>query len=220
MRIGVVIPTLDEAATIGATLATVAGLPVIVADGGSRDATREIAQAAGARVIFVAGGRGAQQNAGAAALGDVDAFVFLHADTRLPDGWREEVERLLKAGAGLGAFRLSIGDAKTGEAVVATAANARSRLLALPYGDQALFLTQTAFRALGGFRPLPIMEDYDLVRRARRIGPVMLSPLAVRTSPRRWRRRGVFRTTLINQLILLGWALGIAPERLARLYRR
>lgn len=216
MRIGVVVPALNEAALIGAALARLRGVPVTVADGGSSDATRELAAAAGARVVVATGGRGAQQNAGAAALGDVDALLFLHADTILPDGWRAEVERILAGGAALGAFRLAI----PGHPLIAAGANARSRLLALPYGDQALFIGRPVFDTLGGFRPLPIMEDYDLVRRARRLGRIGLARTAVTTSNRRWRRRGVVRTTLVNQAVLAGWALGIAPDRLAAFYRR
>jgi rSAM/selenodomain-associated transferase 2 len=216
VRIGVVVPALNEAALIGAALARLRGVPVTVADGGSSDATRELAAAAGARVVVATGGRGAQQNAGAAALGDVDALLFLHADTILPDGWRAEVERILAGGAALGAFRLAI----PGHPLIAAGANARSRLLALPYGDQALFIGRPVFDTLGGFRPLPIMEDYDLVRRARRLGRIGLARTAVTTSNRRWRRRGVVRTTLVNQAVLAGWALGIAPDRLAAFYRR
>jgi rSAM/selenodomain-associated transferase 2 len=216
VRIGVVVPALNEAALIGAALARLRGVPVTVADGGSSDATRELAAAAGARVVVATGGRGAQQNAGAAALGDVDALLFLHADTILPNGWRAEVERILAGGAALGAFRLAI----PGHPLIAAGANARSRLLALPYGDQALFIGRPVFDTLGGFRPLPIMEDYDLVRRARRLGRIGLARTAVTTSNRRWRRRGVVRTTLVNQAVLAGWALGIAPDRLAAFYRR
>jgi rSAM/selenodomain-associated transferase 2 len=216
VRIGVVVPALNEAAVIATALARLCGVPVTVADGGSDDGTRERAEAAGARVVVETGGRGAQQNAGAATLADVDALLFLHADTILPGGWQAEVERILAGGAALGAFRLAI----PGHPLIAAGANARSRLLALPYGDQALFLRRSTFDALGGFRPLPIMEDFDLVRRARRLGPVRLARMAVTTSNRRWRRRGAVRATLVNQLMLAGWALGVAPDRLAAFYRR
>lgn len=216
MNIGIVIPTLNEAALIGAAIARLGEARIVVADGGSDDQTIEIAEQAKATVVIERGGRGAQQNAGAKALGDVDALLFLHADTVLPVGWQRAVERVLNGGAALGAFSLAI----PGHTLIAAGANLRSRLLSLPYGDQALFMRRSAFERLGGFRPLPIMEDFDLVRRASRLGRIATSPMKVTTSDRRWRRRGALRTTVINQMMLAGWAIGIAPARLAAFYRR
>lgn len=216
MIIGVVIPALNEAAIIGEAVRRLAGVRVVVADGGSSDTTAALARAAGAGVIIERGGRGAQMNAGAAALGAVDILVFPHADTVLPADWRAHVTEV---GRAVGAFRLSIADATWAQRLVAAGANMRSRRLGLPYGDQALFLRRSTFETLGGFRPLPIMEDFDLVRRARRLCGVVIADASVTTSARRWRRRGVWQTTLINQLMLAGWALGVPPERLARFYR-
>jgi hypothetical protein len=99
-------------------------------------------------------------------------------------------------------------------------ANLRSRFLQKPYGDQALFTTQEMFHRIGGFPEMPIMEDFELVRRLGREGRIGILPLPVRTSPRRWIRVGVWRTWLINQLVVLGYFLNVAPERLARFYRR
>lgn len=214
MNIGVVIPALNEASIIAQAVARIHA-QVVVADAGSSDATAALAAAAGAHVVVERGGRGAQQNAGAAALKDVDAIIFVHADTTLPEGWQGEVERLLGDGAILGAFRLSV----PGHPFVAAGANLRSGAFGLPYGDQALFLRADTFAALGGFGPLPIMEDFDLVRRAGKRGRIALARTAVVTSSRRWQRRGAVRTTLVNQLMIAGWMLGIAPERLAAFYR-
>lgn len=216
MRIGVVIPAYNEATLIEAAVRRLGGVAVVVADAGSTDATASLARAAGAAVIVERRGRGAQQNAGAAALPEVNAYVFLHADTELPAGWAGEVERVLGADAAVGAFRLSI----PGHAIVAAGANLRSRAFGLPYGDQALFMRAETFSKLGGFRSLPIMEDYDLVRRAKKLGRVGIAQNAVITSARRWDRRGAVRTTLVNQIMLAGWAFGIKPERLAAFYRR
>ncbi len=221
MRIAVVVPTLDEAGSILATLhaARAGGVELIVADGGSTDATCERAASAGAAVVQASGGRAAQQNAGAAAS-DAPLLLFLHADTRLPQGWPARVRATLAdPRVALGAFRLAIDGATRAERLITVGANLRSRSFGLPYGDQALFLRRATFDALGGFAPLPIMEDWDLARRARRLGRIALAPEAVTTSARRWRRLGPLRTTLVNQAMLLGFRVGVEPARLARFYR-
>lgn len=221
MLISVIIPTLNEASSIGRTLASAndADVEIVVADGGSADATAALAQEFGARVIVTAGGRAAQQNAGAAASRG-EALLFLHADTVLPPDWSEQVRAILSApGVILGAFRLAIGGAAAAERLIASGANWRSRWLALPYGDQGLFMARATFEQLGGFRPLPIMEDWDLVKRARRRGRVVLAATAVTTSPRRWRRLGPVRTTLVNALVVAGFRLGVPPHWLGRFYR-
>lgn len=223
MSIAVVIPTLNEAPNVAATLAAVLAAPgveAIVADGGSTDGTPDLAAAAGARVLAAAGGRAAQQNAGAAAA-SAGILLFLHADTRLPTGWAEAVaQTLADPRIALGAFSLAIDGATPAERLVAAGANWRSRSWGVPYGDQALFLRRADFDRLGGFAPLPIMEDWDLARRARALGRVRVLGLAVATSPRRWRTLGVVRTLWRNQLMLIGWRLGLAPARLAAFYRR
>ena len=220
MNLAIVIPALNEAEQLPATLDGLRGQEAIVVDGGSRDGTTAIAAHHGAHVLVQTGGRAAQLNAGAAAS-DAGTLLFLHADTHLPENWAGEVERILSTGKSrvLGAFSLAIRDATPGERIVAAGANIRSRRFGLPYGDQGLFLRRATFDALGGFRALPIMEDYDFVRRARRLGRIVTSPLAVTTSARRWRHRGTFRTTLLNQAMLVGWHAGLSPARLARLYR-
>ena len=221
MTIDVVIPTLDEAAAVAAAVASAVGpgIETFVADGGSRDDTRQIAERAGARVLLVQGGRATQQNAGARA-GDGELLLFLHADTLLPEGWTKRVrDALADPCVALGAFRLSIADATRAERLIAAAANLRSRSFGVPYGDQALFLRRETFDALGGFASLPFMEDRELALRARKLGRIALVDIAVETSPRRWRRLGPARTTLLNAAMIAGYRLGVAPERLARVYR-
>jgi rSAM/selenodomain-associated transferase 2 len=219
--LSVVIPALDEAAILADTLGALPpGLAeVIVADGGSRDATRDIARAHGCRVVESAPGRGTQMNAGAAAAGG-DVLLFLHADTRLPEGAVEAVAAALDDPAVVGgAFRLGIDSDDGFLRLVAGAANLRSRLTGVCYGDQALFARRAAFEAVRGFPPYPVMEDVAFVRALRRRGRVVLLAGRVRTSARRWERENPLYTTLRNTVLVSLFRLGVAPERLARWYR-
>jgi rSAM/selenodomain-associated transferase 2/rSAM/selenodomain-associated transferase 1 len=221
--ISVIIPALNEAGTIGATLAAVqrgSGLEVIVVDGGSCDATASIAASRRVNVITAPRGRARQMNAGAArASGDI--LLFLHADTRLPDGYDRVVRRALASeGVVAGAFALGIDSAQPSLRIMERVANLRSRCLQMPYGDQGLFLRADVFRAMGGFSPLPIMEDFDLVQRLRRKGRICILPLPVTTSARRWIAVGAWRAWLINQLVVGGYFLKIPPAKLARFYHR
>ena len=213
----VVIPTRNEADRIGATIrsALQPGVEVIVADGGSTDATKEIASAAGARVIEAPRGRGPQLNAGAeVARGRI--LIFLHGDTLLPDNYLNAVRRsMTDRRVALGAFRLQIDHPGGFLRLVETAVRLRSTWLGLPYGDQAMFLRAETFRRLGGFAAIPLMEDVDLVARARKIGSIRIVSEAVITSGRRWEDAGGLRMTAINLTCLTGHHLGIPPDRLA-----
>ncbi len=220
--ISVIIPALNEAQHITPTLASLSqarGVDILVVDGGSRDQTRALAQAQGAAVLSSSPGRARQLNAGAAAAAGQILF-FLHADTLAPPGYDTLIRQALsRPGVSAGAFSLSIANAAASLRLISALANRRSRWLQLPYGDQGLFLPSSLFRALGGFPDLPLMEDVVLVRRLRRHGRILTLPQTVVTSGRRWQQLGVVRTTAINQLMLLGFAWGIAPSTLARLYR-
>lgn len=232
LSITVIIPALNEADGIAATIATAraaSGAEIVVADGGSTDGTPGVAEAHGARVVrtppdFAAlrrgkPGRALQMNA-AAAVASGDILVFLHADTRLPQGYDEHVrETLRRPGVVAGAFTLRLDAPRRSLRVIERLADFRARRLALPYGDQAIFLRAETFWAAGGFPDQPIMEDLDLVRHLRRRGAIALVPAPAVTSARRWLRLGVIRTTLINQLMLAGRALGIPLARLAAFYR-
>jgi rSAM/selenodomain-associated transferase 2 len=220
VRIAVVIPTLDEAERVGAAIASARGCDVIVVDGGSRDGTVERARAAGARVLARPAGRARQLDAGwRAAHGDV--VLFLHADTRLPDGWDAAVRRALEdprvAG---GAFTLRFEPPTRALRLVEWGARWRARLLGIPYGDQALFARRDALEAAGGVPDVPICEDLDLVRALRRRGRLVQLPLPATTSARRYLRRGVLRTWWRNALTLAAWRLGVDRARLAAWYAR
>lgn len=222
MRISIIIPTLNEAACIGRTVRgalRAPGVEVIVADGGSKDATARTARDCGACVITATGGRAAQMNAGARmAKGDV--LLFLHADTMLPEHFDSHVRDVFtRPDVVAGAFALKVDSPRPAMRVIERLANFRSRRLGLPYGDQAIFLRAGTFREAGGYPVMPIMEDYEFVRRLGRIGRVKLAHASVVTSARRWERHGVLKTTLVNQVMILGYAAGVPPERLAAWYR-
>lgn len=216
-----VIPALHEAASLPATLAALGdeAHEVLVVDGGSADATAEVARRAGARVLDAPRGRGRQLAAGGeAATGDV--LLFCHADCRLPPGWGRAVRGALACDARVvgGAFRLAIASRRASLALVAATANVRSRLTGRPYGDQALFVRRDAYRQAGGFAPLPLMEDVDLCRRLWHVGRLVQLDLAVTVSARRWEREGPLYTTLRNSTLATLFYLGVDPVRLKRWY--
>jgi hypothetical protein len=221
--ISIIIPALNEEKMIGASLESTRNafrVETIVVDGGSSDRTAEIAASRGARVVASPGGRARQMNTGAqAATGDL--LLFLHADTLLPEGFDHQVRStLLQPGVVAGAFRLGLDPSHRGLRMIERLANWRSRRFQLPYGDQAIFLKRDLFRDIGGFPEMPIMEDFELVRRLRHRGRVVIAPLAVITSSRRWLALGLWRATLINQAVIAGYYLGVSPSCLANWYRR
>ena len=147
-----------------------------------------------------------------------ELLLFLHADTRLPATFFEEIYATLDTGAIAGAFRFQIDQAGWGLRCVEWATNLRSRILEMPYGDQGLFLRSSDLFRLGGFQNWPLMEDYDLCRRVRRVGRIGLASAAATTSGRRWQKLGMLKTTLINQLCIAAFRLGLSPECIARYY--
>ena len=221
--ISIIIPTLNEQQVLGATLHRLANQPDcerIVVDGGSSDATLALAREAGCLVVECPRGRGRQMNAGAAAASG-RVLLFVHADTLLPANFRQLVPTALaRPGVVGGAFSLGIDSTAASLAAIAFFANLRSRLLQLPYGDQALFTNSSTFAAVGGFPEMAIMEDYVFVQRLKQHGKIVILPDRAITSARRWQRMGVIRTTLINQLVVCGHITGVPPTTLAAWYRR
>ncbi|HSO19656.1 MAG TPA: TIGR04283 family arsenosugar biosynthesis glycosyltransferase, partial [Desulfosarcina sp.] len=174
----------------------------------------------GVRTCRAPAGRARQMNLGAAMARGTFLF-FLHADSRLPAGFDRVIRRVLAdSRVAAGAFSLEIDAADRRLRMVAWGANLRSRVFGLPYGDQGLFLRASRFQLCGGFPDLPIMEDFVLMRRLRKMGSIVTVPERILTSPRRWRDQGVLRTTLINQAIVMAYLLGIPADRLRRWYRR
>lgn len=217
--LSIIIPAMNEADHLPETLEAVGpstGIETIVVDGGSEDDTVRVAESRRARVLHSEPGRAIQMNAGAAAAtGQI--LLFLHADTRLPFGFLDQVRSTLESpGVVAGAFRLAFDDTRPSLRLIEAGANRRSVARQLPYGDQAIFMRRDTFDQLGGFRELPVMEDYDLIRHLRRRGRVAIAPTPVITSARRWIEHGIWRTTLTHQLMLIGWRLGVSADQLAR----
>jgi rSAM/selenodomain-associated transferase 2 len=222
VAVSVIIPALNEAATIASAIvaARAAGAAeVIVADGGSSDDTIAIAAGLGARVMTGETLRAAQINRGVEAASH-EIIIVVHADTLLPLGAAAAVEQALSNGAVFGAFRVEFLEGGARLAYVAFVINARTRLTRKPWGDQAQFARRETLLQMGGYPAFPIMEDYELARRMARAGRVAILPLPVRTSGRRFLTKGVFRTSFVNWMVILGYHLGVSPETLARWYRR
>jgi rSAM/selenodomain-associated transferase 2 len=227
MRLAIIVPTLNEAATIEATLARLAplrarGVKVVVADGGSRDDTVRRAVPLADRVLACPRGRSLQMNAGARApeAADADVLLFLHADTRLPEDADRIVLRALSNSLRVwGRFDVEIEGESRWLRVIARLMNWRSRLSGIATGDQAIFVERSSFVALEGFAPIPLMEDIDFSRRAKRLSrPLALSARVV-TSGRRWQKHGVWRTILLMWRLRLAYFFGADPRELAQRYR-
>jgi rSAM/selenodomain-associated transferase 2 len=221
--ISVVIPTLNSADTLPRTLAALRSTPwlreIIVADGGSIDETAAVAEAGGAHVIAAARGRGTQLAAGAAAASGM-WLLFLHADCCPEPGWEQNIAGFAaqpQAGGRAGYFDLALDDPRPGARRLERIVAWRCRLLALPYGDQGLLIGRELYDAIGGFAPLPLMEDVDL---ARRLGRHRLARIGGRclASARRYRRGGYWRRPLRNLFCLSLYFAGMPPERILRFY--
>ena len=220
--LSIIVPVLDEASSIAATLGALQSLraaqaEVIVVDGGSRDATCAIARPLADVVLQASRGRATQMNAGAAAAtGDV--LVFLHADTMLPPDAAGAIETALAAGHDWGRFDVAIEGSHPMLAVVAILMNARSRWTGIATGDQAIFVRREAFHAAGGFPAIPLMEDVAISRALKLLSRPAALRQRVVTSGRRWERHGIFRTIMLMWRLRAAYALGADPHRLARRY--
>ena len=219
----VIIPVLQDSEALTRVLESLppdSSVEVIVTNGGARD--RELVALESARPdvkwILSSAGRGRQMNAGALHANG-RWLVFLHADTRLPAGWRRELEEIdPDASVVGGSFRLGLDSSSRWARVIEGGVRWRTRWLGLPYGDQALFARHGVFGTLGGFRDLALMEDVDFVQRLRRKGRLHHSPLAVVTSARRWEADGWCRRSLKNLALVTLFFAGVSPDWLGRRY--
>ena len=223
MQFSIVMPVLDEAAEIDASLAALApmraaGHEVIVIDGGSRDGTTAHCEGRVDLLMRAPRGRAVQMNAGAAhARGDV--LLFLHADTRLPSDACAAVERAIEAGASWGRFDVAISGRSKMFPVIAAMMNLRSRCTGIATGDQAIFVSRQLFEGIGGYTELPLMEDIDLSRRLGNHAPPACLRQRVTTSGRRWERRGIWPTIVLMWWLRWCYWRGEPAEALARAYR-
>ena len=214
----VVIPALNAATTLRATLDTLGRQSTVVVDGGSTDETVAIARAAGARTLSAPRGRGGQLAAGVAAT-DTPWLLLLHADTRLASGWRQTVaEHIRRSPDRAGYFRFALASADPRARRLERWVAWRCRVLALPYGDQGLLIGRALLDGVGGVRPLPLMEDVDL---ARRLGRARLSPLdqPAITSAARWERDGWLRRSGRNLACLAMYRAGVPIRLIQQVYR-
>lgn len=220
MSLSVIIPTLDAARSLPATLAALGDVDdIVVADGGSTDGTPELATASRARVVRTVPGRGPQLIAGATATRGA-WLLFLRADTILEAGWRDEVDGFTSDPANArraATFRFGLDDDSRAARWLETLVALRVRMLGLPYGDQGQLIRRDFYQSLGGFRPWPLLEDVDLVRRIGRDRLTVLSSRA-RTSAERWRRDGWTRRSFRNLTCLTLYFLGVSPQRIAQWY--
>lgn len=220
-RISIVIPTLNEEANLPATLQAIGepqdDLEIIVVDAGSTDRTIAIAEQHGCKAFAGNRGRALQMNAGAG-IATGEYLLFLHADTLLPDGYRQEIKRIMATSVQCGAFPLEIGATGFALRLIERGVAFRARFLQMPYGDQALFFRAADFYDHGGFKLMAIMEDYEMIARMRARGRIGIAERAVKTSARRWKRKGVLRTTLLNQLCVLAYRCGCSDKTIASLY--
>jgi rSAM/selenodomain-associated transferase 2 len=227
MRLAIIVPTLNEEDTVRRYLPAALAVAdeVIVSDGGSPDATVEIARALGARVVAGPPSRGGQLNRGAAAAltaipAGADILLFLHADTTLPPGGAEAVREAAARGAPGGAFLLRFGADHPMQRLGSWLVSQRTQWLRVPLGDQAQWATRETFERLGGFPDWPLLEDVDFMRRLRRLPGFTVIEQPVTTGARRFVELGAVRTVAINWLIWLLFFCGVSPHRLARLYRQ
>ena len=225
MKLAVVVPVLNEAATLPARLAALTGLrregvAVIVVDGGSDDDTVVVARSGADAVVHAPLGRAAQMNAGAChpLARRADGLLFLHADTALPERAVELVIQAFASGAIWGRFDVRIEGQHPLLPMVAAFMNRRSRWSGIATGDQAMFVRRAVFESLGGFAPLPLMEDIELSARLKVISPPVCLREQVTTAGRRWDQRGFWRTVWLMWRLRAAWAMGGDAHALARRY--
>ena len=222
MSISIVIPVLNEVSQLPTALAALAPLrlrdvEIVLVDGGSKDGSVGVAIGAGVKLLRTRAGRARQMNVGAAAAHG-ELLLFLHADTRLPPHADALVIGALARSA-WGRFDVTIDSPRRVLGLVAAMMNLRSRLTGIATGDQAIFVRRAMFESLGGYAPIPLMEDVELSSRLRRSAAPACLRARVRTSARRWEARGVLRTVVLMWRLRLAFRLGADPVRLAKRYR-
>lgn len=220
--ISVIIPVHNEQQALLSLSRTIGQHPdseIIVVDGGSSDLSFDIAVTFAHKVLKSERGRAVQMNAGAR-VASGNTLLFLHADSLLPPNWHSLISDALRDAAIVGgAFDLRLSGDSLPLNVIGRAASLRSRMLQAPFGDQGIFARKAVFADLGGFRPMPIMEDADFSRRLRHSGKIAFIPHPIVTSSRKWEQYGVVRTTASHCLVLACYYAGLPPHALHNLHR-
>jgi rSAM/selenodomain-associated transferase 2 len=221
-KLSVIVPMLNEAATIASTLRAIRDsapdAEIVVVDGGSIDASVEIARPLCDSVIDASRGRALQMNAGARASHG-DALVFVHADTIVPSTFAADIASALSDPAVVGGrFDVKLDDSSLPYRIIGAMISLRSRISRTATGDQAIFVRRDVFDRLGGFPELELCEDLEFSRRLKRAGRVACLRARVTTSARRWSRDGVVRTVIRMWLIRAMYLIGVPPARLKRMY--
>jgi rSAM/selenodomain-associated transferase 2 len=224
IEISIIIPVLNEETFILKTLKNLRkneAIEVIVVDGGSKDNTVQLVQNMGIKIIkLTQASRSLQMNQGAL-LATGNILLFLHADTILPQGYDELILNGFSNSKIVGgAFQLKIDLSLFSLRLIEILVNWRSQIFSIPYGDQGIFVKTSVFLEIGGFTNFPIMEDFEFMQKLNKRGKIIIVSAKVVTSGRRWQKLGVVKTTLINQLIILGYYLGISPQQLVQWYRK
>lgn len=222
--ISIIIPVFNEEVFLKQNISFFTSLEnteIIFVDGGSQDGTKKIIDQHNLRVVLSpVTSRSYQMNLGAK-LAQGDILLFLHGDTLLPNNYRQMVVDILsQKGVVAGAFNLKIDQNIPLLNFICAMVKVRSHLFSLPYGDQGIFMKKETFETLGGFPNIPIMEDFAFIKKLQKIGKIKISDACVITSARRWQKLGIIKTTLINQIIIMGYYLKINPHRLAKIYRQ
>jgi rSAM/selenodomain-associated transferase 2 len=223
--ISVIIPTLNEENNLKRCVESIKneGVPceIIVADGGSTDDTVAVALGCGGvKVVEARKGRGSQLNEGTFAASG-DELLFLHADTFLEKGWADAVVSALADPSCVGgAFTFAIAHPGKRYRLTEYWVKLRCSVLKLPYGDQGLFIRKDVIEKIGGYKDIPLMEDVDMVERLKKAGGITILGVKAFTQDRRWAKKGWVRVSLMNQVIMILYRIGVEPRTLARLYYR
>lgn len=219
-QVAIVVPVLNEVGSAAALIARLHALSeheIVVVDGGSSDGTAARLQEAGLSVCSSDRGRAQQMNAGAART-RADVLLFLHADTELTPAHVQAAQAAIDAGADFGCYTLRLDSLDPRLCLVAKLISLRSQIMVSATGDQAIFMRRSLFCDLQGYREIALCEDLDLISRARGSGRFTCLDHSVRTSARRWRRRGILRTILLMWALRIGCHAGIDPGLLRRVY--